>query len=245
MRNRGIGKFARYLLLAVAIAVCGAPAVFAETSNSTHYQLNDSSFTAGSAAKTCSTSYCSQTSIGSTAGTTAGATTKATFGPVTQSQPELQVIVDPGTSDLGVLTTERTAIKTTSIKILNYLSSGYLVQIIGDPPTYSGHKLATPSTPTASTQGTEQFGINAVANTNPSVGADPVQVPSGTFSFGVVNDNYKTANEFMYNSGDVVMHSGSSSGETDFTLSFIVNISNATPAGHYHGDYSAVVIPSY
>lgn len=245
MRKRGLGGYIRYLLLAVAIAVCGAPAVFAETSNSTHYQLNDSSFTAGSAKQTCSTSYCSQTSIGAAGGDTASASYKTSFGPVTESQPELQVIVDPGTSDLGVLTTERTATKTTSVKILTYLSSGYMLQIVGNPPKYANHTLATPSTPTASTQGVEQFGINAVANTTPNVGANLVQVPSGSFSFGVVNSNYNTANQFMYNSGDVVAHSSSASGETDYTISFIVNISNDTPAGHYQGDFSAVVIPVY
>jgi hypothetical protein len=229
----------------VVVAVCGAPAVFAETSNSTHYQLNDSSFTAGSAKQTCSTSYCSQTSIGATGGDTAGVTTKATFGPVTESQPELQVIVAPGTSNLGVLTTTSTATKTTSVKIQTYLSSGYMLQITGAPPKYASHTLATPSSPTTSTQGTEQFGINLVANTTPNIGANLVQVPSGTFSFGVVNSNYNTANQFMYNSGDVVAHSNSASGETDYTISFIVNISNDTPAGQYHGDYSAVVIPTY
>lgn len=153
--------------------------------------------------------------------------------------------VDGGASDLGVLTTEQTATKTTSIKIRSYLSGGYVLQILGSPPTYAGHTLATPSTPTASVKGTEQFGINAVDNTAPVIGANLVQVPDTTTSFGVVNSNYATPNVFMYNSGDVVAHSPTASGETDFTISMILNISNVTPAGHYSGDFSAVVIPVY
>ncbi len=235
-------------LLAVLVAVIGVHNVFAEssTSNSTHYQMTQTQFGASSATQTCSASYCSTTSIGETAaGTSTSSAHTATFGPVTDSQPTLEVIVDPGSSDLGDLSTTSTAMKTATVKVLSYLSNGYFVQVTGSPPKYGGHTLFTPSTPTASTIGTEQFGINLVANSSPSLGTDPIQVPSSQFSFGVLNSGYDTANEFMYHDGDTVAHSDSSSGETDYTISFIVNISNLTPSGHYSGDYSAVVIPQY
>jgi hypothetical protein len=110
---------------------------------------------------------------------------------------------------------------------------------------YSGHVLNTPSTPTAALPGTEQFGINATVNTVPNVGTDPVQIPSDQVSFGKVNDDYRIQNKFKYLSGDNVARSDTQSGETDYTISMIVNISNSTPAGHYSGDFSAVVIPVY
>lgn len=169
----------------------------------------------------------------------------AQFGTVTDSEPLLEVIVDPGDSNLGVLSAESTAYKTTSIRIRSYLSSGYTLQIVGNPPKYGGHTLNAPSTPTSALPGTEQFGINAVANTTPNVGADPLQVPSSQTSFGVVGDDYKTPNKFKYVSGDEVARSDSESGETNYTISMIVNVANNTPAGHYSGDFSAVVVPVY
>lgn len=203
-------------------------------------------FGASSASQTCSTQYCAQTSIGSlAAGSSSSSGHTASFGPVTGSDPLLEVIVGAGDEDLGTLAAETTATATMTVHVRSYLSDGYTLQIVGDPPKYGSHTLATPSSPANSTPGTEQFGINLVANTTPHVGAGPVQVPDGQTSFGAVNDDYKITNKFMYHSGDTVAHSDSSSGETDYTVSMIVNISNTTPAGHYSGDFAAVVVPVY
>jgi hypothetical protein len=218
----------------------------AAISSSSSYQVTETEFGAGSSAQTCSGQYCSQTSIGDmSASSSTTAAYSAKFGTITSSEPLLEVIVEPGTSDLGVLTAEHTATKTMVVRIRNYLSGGYTLQIAGDAPKVGTHTLNVPTTPTASAPGTEQFAINAVANTTPSVGAGPVQVPSDQTSFGVVADDYHTPNLFKYASGGVVARSNSESGRTDYTISMIVNISNKTPAGHYSGDYAAIVIPVY
>lgn len=232
--------------MAVLIAVGSATAVCAEDSSSTNYQLSESGFNSGSLDETCSGQFCARTSIGDLAvGNSVGSTSNAAFGPVTPDEPSLEVIVDPGVSDVGVLTTESTATKTMVVRVRNYLSNGYVMQITGTPPKYANHTLATPTTPTASAQGTEQFAINAAVNTSPNVGAAPVQIPSSEFSFGIVNADYATANLFKYVSGDDVAHSTSESGRTDYTISMIINVSQNTPAGRYSGDFSAVVIPVY
>lgn len=228
-------------------AACYGQFAFADKSTSSHYQIVQSEFGAGSADQNCSAAYCARTSVDAGAGGSAAGDTKAArFGNITtNSEPLLEVIVDSGASDLGTFTTEHASTKTMTISVRNYLSNGYVLQIMGEPPKYSGHTLSTPSTPTASLPGTEQFGINAVKNTTPNVGADPTQVPSSQFSFGAVADDYKTTNRFMYNNGDVIAKSKSASGETDYTISMMINISNSTPAGKYSGDFSAVVIPIY
>jgi hypothetical protein len=215
-------------------------------SSSSSYQVTETEFSAGSSAQTCSGQYCSQTSIGDiSAGSSTSSAYAAKFGTITSSEPLLEVIVESGVSDLGVLTAEHTATKTMTVRVRNYLSGGYTLQIVGDAPKVGTHSLTSPTVPTASTPGTEQFAINAVANTTPSVGTGPVQVPSDQTSFGVVADEYHTPNLFKYASGDTVARSHSESGRTDYTISMIVNISNKTPAGHYSGDYAAIVIPVY
>ena len=234
------------MLLAVCVPVVFAGTTFAVTSSSNNYQVTETQFSSGTSVKSCSGSYCAKVSIGDTAvGSAGSASNTAKFGSITNSDPLLEVIVEAGASNLGVLTSETTATKITTVKIRNYLSGGYVLQIIGEPPKFDGHSLRTSNTPEQSVPGTEQFGINAAANTNPAVGADAVQVPDPQTSFGIVQDNYKTPNLFMFSSGDVVAKSTTASGQTDYTISMIVNISSGTPAGHYSGDFSAVVIPVY
>lgn len=238
------------MLLAVAIALGGASTSFALTSSSPNYQIMETDFTAGSALENCSGQYCARASIGDmAAGSSASpgaGTSTASFGSIpASSDPLLEVIVESGQSNLGVLTTEKTASKTMVVRVRNYLSDGYTLQIVGTPPKYGNHTLETPSVPTAAAPGTEQFGINAALNTSPGIGANPLQVPSGQTSFGVVEEAYRTPNLFKYGSEDVVARSTSESGRTDYTISMIVNISSGTPAGHYAGDFAAIVTPVY
>lgn len=246
MRKQELWRWAVLALLAVVIVGGNVSTTLAETSKSDSYQTIDTEFGSISNTQNCSGSYCAKASIGDmAAGDSKNTVSSAKFGSITSADPLLEVIIDPGQSNLGILTTEQTATKTMKVKIRSYLSDGYMLQIVGTPPKYGGHTLAAPTTPTASSPGTEQFAINAVANTTPNVGANPVQVPSSDFSFGVVNDNYNTPNLFKYTSGEVVAHSATESGQTDYTITMIINVSNATPAGHFTGDFSAVVIPVY
>jgi hypothetical protein len=236
----------RFMLLIVLFIVLSVSSVFASTSSSTNYQVTETQFNSGASLESCSGQYCAQASIGDLAvGGGSSASYKAEFGSITSEEPVLEVIVEPGVSDLGVLSTDKTATKTTIVKIRNYLSGGYVLQMIGDPPSYNNHMLHAPFTPTASSAGTEQFAINAAANTNPEFGANPKQVPSDQMSFGFAEALYSTPNLFRYVSGDVVARSNTESGQTEYTISMIVNISSATPAGHYASDFSAVVIPVY
>lgn len=233
--------------LLVSCFVCGgAPAVYAVTSSSPNYQMTESQFGGSTVDESCSGTLCARASIGDpAAGVTKAPASTATFGTVTPDTPTLDVIVEPGESHLGYLDTESTAATTSGIKVRSYLSSGYMLQIVGSAPKYGSHTLHSPSTPTASHPGTEQFGINLVANTTPDIGASPVQVPSDQTSFGAVEPAYRTPNLFKFNSGDVVARSEKESGQTDYTISMIINISSNTPAGRYSGNFSAVVIPVF
>jgi len=246
MQKRGLWSYAKFVLLVGAI-VSSTGTAAAETSSSPNYQMTDTEFSTMSNVLNCSAAYCAKASIGDMSAEAGKSTTStARFGSVAaDSEPLLEVIVDPGVSHLGTLTTDRTAFKTATVRVRTYLSNGYILQIVGDPPKYGDHTLATSNTPTSALPGTEQFGINAVANTIPETGADPQQVPSGQTSFGVVDDDYRIPNRFKYMSGDEVARSESESGRTDYTISFIVNVSNSTPAGHYTGDFSAIVTPVY
>lgn len=232
------------LLIAFVVGVAaGSQNVLAQSSSSQNYQMVETEFGAGTSNESCSSQYCAKTSLGEVGGSSAA--TAPEFGKADYNEPTLEMIVSAGESNLGVLTTEHTATKITTIKIRNYLSGGYILQIIGDSPKFNGHTLATPTEPTVSKPGTEQFGMNIVANTTPNVGANPVQEPADKGVFGEAEPGYATTNMFKYASGDVFARSVQNSGGTDYTISMIVNISSSTPSGRYSGDFSAVLIPAY
>ncbi|HET9850470.1 MAG TPA: hypothetical protein VFP35_02490 [Candidatus Saccharimonadales bacterium] len=160
----------------------------------------------------------------------------------------LELNVAGGVFDLGILDQNQVKTQTTTFSVRDYLSTGYTVQILGRPPTNSGHELAAINPAASSSPGTEQFGINLAANnlSGPGpFGADPAQVPDTTFGFGQAVYPYNTSNLFKYFEGDTVANSTKSTGETLYTLSVIANASNVTPGGDYGTDLFVRVIPTF
>lgn len=244
MQTRRVWGFVG-LVLAAALLV-STPLVGGRVlaqSASDNYQMVESQFGNTASNETCSDNYCASVSIGND--NQANSSTAPEFGKADYSEPLLEMIVISGESNLGELTTEKTGTKIMQVKIRNYLTGGYRLQIIGDAPKYQGHTLTTSSSPTASQPGTEQFGINAVENSTPDVGANPVLQPGEGDGTGLVLGNYKIANQFMYVSGQTIAETDTNTGGADYTISMIVNISNQTPAGKYSGDFAAVVMPYF
>ena len=113
MQKRRLGSYLKLMVLMGAIVCGGTGTAFAETSNSSNYQVTESQFSSGSTLKSCSGQYCAQASIGDMAGgRSKSASNSAAFGPVVDGEPLLEVIVGAGESNLGVLSTEKTSTKT-------------------------------------------------------------------------------------------------------------------------------------
>lgn len=227
------------------------PFAYAAQSNSSHYQVNEVFMGSGGELNACSATYCSKQSAGETAvGNMAGTAFQAYGGFNTDREPYIAFSVAGTTTDLGTLSTAGTAHTSATFAVKTYLASGYVVQLASDPPTNNGtsaHQLAPLTSAAASSIGTEQFGMNVVQNRTScatpapgNFGADPVQVPGNTFSFGTVASGYNTCGLFKYNKGDTIASSSRSSGETDYTASFIYNISPVTPDGQY--TYNGVLV---
>jgi len=242
-------RFLHSAALSVLICVGAVGMAAADTASSSNYMVSETQFGSGSALEQCSGSYCARSATGDLVnGQAKSDNYGARFGSVTTADPYLEVYTSGGLSDLGTLDIDRTATATAQISVRNYMG-GYVMQITGRPPSQGSHELkamdSDPQCPCTSQMGAEQFGINFIANTAPSVGANPTQVPSNTFSFGQAATDYDTPNLFKYVEGDIVAQSNISSGQTDYTLSMIFNVSNVTPGGQYTGSYSAVVVPTY
>lgn len=251
-------------VIAVLAFVWLAPpaVVWAAQSSSTNYAVDQVFFGNGGELNACSTNYCAKQSSGElTVGNPQGTDYQARAGFNTNREEYLQFVVNTSSIDFGILDTAETHVGTATFSVKAYLAEGYQVTTNATPPSTSGtgsHTLATPGSPTASAVGTEQFGINLVANTCPgtapgagagscsgTLGADPVQVPDSSFSFGQAATGYNTADVYQYTNGDVIAESAKSSGQTDFTMSYIFNISNLTPAGAYRMTHVLVATATF
>lgn len=232
--------------LAIAVGVVGVTGVVAaQQSSSPNYRVDEYYFGTGGELDASSANYRAKQSAGElAAGHTQSANYQAHVGFNTSDMPILEVAVN-GDVDFGILDSGTTAKGSANIQVRTYLASGYNMILSGSAPRYSGRTLASPSSPTPSQAGTEQFGVNLVYNSSPNVGADPVQVPDSSFSFGWPVANYLTPDEFMYQDGAIVASSNKSSGQTNYTLSMIANMADNTPAGKYTTDISVVVVSTF
>ena len=218
------------------ICVLSWPAVAsAAQSSSPSYQVNEVFFGSGGELHPCSANFCSKQAAGeSVVGKTSSSSFQAQGGFNTERQPYIEFSVGTTNVDLGTLTTTSTKVATASFSVKTYLAHGYVVTNASGPPTNSSYTINALAVPTASQTGTEQFGINLVANTNPSTfGANPTQGPDSTFGFGQVAAAYSSPNLYKYAKGDVIAQSYLSTSYTNYTIAYLFNISNLTPGGSY------------
>lgn len=221
----------------------------AQQSSSTNYSVNEVFFGSGGELDAASTQYKSKQSAGEMGvGNVKSTSYQAQAGFNTDRDPFIAIEINTASVDLGIGDTALTRTGQAQFTTRAYLAQGYVVRSYGGPPSYSGHTLNTSSTPFSSSIGTEQFGFNVVANTSPSVGANPAQspdYPTDPFGFGQAASGYDTANMFKYADGDVIAYSSQSSSDTIYTISYIFNISNITPSGLYRMDHVLVATATY
>ncbi len=247
MHDVGIKRVKLFHAAIVSVLICAAYVAPAGAVGSTNFKIQEDFLGGSGNPGSSSGSYSVRDSAGAAAsGGGAGSAFQTQAGLITPDEPTLAFAVNSASVALGGLSTAVTKTGTAAFSVLNYTSYGYVVQTIGDPPSNGAHTLTGLSLPASSAVGTEQFGINLVANTLPVVfGTSPIQIPTASFGFGVAAINYNIANTFTYNNGDVIASAPKSSGQTDYTISYIANVSNNTPGGSYSGEQTLVVTGTY
>jgi hypothetical protein len=241
----------KYFASLVLMIICGMSfSLLVDAQSSSSYQIEESFIGPGGNLESESDNFRTapgQQSVGNTGGSEArSGNFRTQAGNETTNDPSLTCGVTDGAVGLGNLSPSAPATGTAGFRVLNYTAHGYAVIIIGSPPNTGSHTLSAMSSTAASSTGTEQFGINLVANTSPAVqGANPVQVPDSTFSFGQAAPNYATTNQYRYVPGESVAFADESTGITDYTVSYIANISNQTPGGDYEGAQEIICIGTY
>lgn len=176
-------------------------------------------------------------------GNSASTNVQVNAGHVTTSDPTLTFSVNSSAVNFGTFSAAVAATATATFEVINYTSYGYVVQILGEVPKYGSHEIDAMASTGPSQVGVEQFGLNLVANTSPiSFGANPDQ---GQFGFGVAASNYNTVNNFRFVSGETIASAPKSSGNTIYTISYIVNVASLTPGGQYSGNQTILCVGTY
>lgn len=242
-----MGKY-RWTTVTLIVGAIGAlivaPLAHAVDPKSNNYRFNESSIGTGGLYDASSSSYRANTSTGDVnVGTVSSGNYQIDPGTKTQRDPTLSFTVNSVLIQFGQLTPTQTLTGTSTFSVSNYTSYGYVVQITGPTPTTGSHSIANMDVTTTPQTGIEQFGINLVANTAPiSFGANP---DNGQFGYGSVASNYAVANKFRYVSGDIIAQAPKSSGVTNYTISYIVNVGPLTAGGQYNANQTLVVTGTY
>ncbi|MBP9852893.1 MAG: hypothetical protein QG629_405 [Patescibacteria group bacterium] len=245
----------RHILVMVLALICIGSAqsvATAQQSSSSNFRVNEVFFGSGGELKACSGSYCSKQSAGElTVGNTSSSNYQAQAGFNTNREPWIGMqVLTPATSANDVLSFSQARYATAQFRVSAYLGSGYVVQTWGNGGMKNGSRLlANLTTPSASSPGTEQFGINLVANTSPTtLGGNPTQSPdyvSQPFGFGQAASGYSTPNMYKYVDGDTIARSTKSTTYTDYTISYLFNITPITPGGTYTMNQSLVATATF
>jgi hypothetical protein len=243
MLKRVAGWGGLFFILACC-TISTAPVAYAQTHQSPNYRFDESVLGAGGLVQSNSANYQADSSTGDTAvGHTASNNYQTEAGSKTTPDPTLSFTMGGGNVNFGSFTASAASVTTATFSVSNYTSYGYVVQIAGDPPSNGSHALTTMAVTGPSQSGIEQFGINLVANTSPvSVGANP---SNGQFGQGLAAPNYGTSNEYRYVSGETIASAPKSSGVTNYTLSYLVNVASLTPGGQYTGSQTLIITGTY
>jgi hypothetical protein len=132
-------------------------------------------------------------------------------------------------TDMGELRPDSTLTAQSQMAVGTNASGGFAITTYGTPPAAGTSVIDGLATPTLSIKGENQFGINLVENTAPTVGSNP----EGTWANAEPSTDYSTPNLYKYVPGDVVAYSPNVSLMKKFTVSYILNSSPDLRAGVY------------
>lgn len=244
-RNIRVRQLLGLLLIAAAFAT---PVAATDFPASTNYRFDETSIGTTNNLESSSANFRDQSGAGDTAvGGSSSTNFQTQTGSDTSHAPNLTFTVNTSGANFGTFSPTTASTATATFSVINYTSYGYVVQIVGNPPSYGTNQIDAMSANATSQPGTEQFGINLVANTSPvSFGAN---LDNGTspndFGYGQVATNYAVPNQFRYVPGETIALAPKSSGKTDYTISYIVNVTNLTPGGIYNTDQTLIVTGTY
>jgi hypothetical protein len=142
------------------------------------------------------------------------------------------------TVDFGFFDPSSTRTGTSEMIASTNAENGYSITVNGATLTSGSNTIPALASPTASSIGSSQFGLNLVANATPAVGVNRLQENAGaigeaTADYGGADPGYAGTNLYKFVTGDSVASSVEETNKTNFTTSYIVNVEGRQAAGTY------------
>jgi len=132
-------------------------------------------------------------------------------------------------ANMGQLNSNTTLTAQSQMAVGTNATGGFAITANGIPLSAGTSVIDGLKKPTKSAPGSNQFGINLVANNSPAIGNDP----EGAWTNAVSSPDYSLPNQYKYVSGDVVAFSPNVSLVRKFTVSYIVNSREELRPGVY------------
>jgi len=174
------------------------------------------------------------TNSGSNTDTSAVAIVAETNDIVTVSakvNPTLTLAINSNTVSLGTITSSVAGASSNTAQVSTNAAGGFLLTYNGATLTSGSNTIPAYGSQKASVPGTAGFGINMVANTTPAVGSSVV-TNAGSCSQPVAD--YGTADKYSYVASTTTsLTAQTAPADCTYTISYVANISNITPAGDY------------
>lgn len=142
--------------------------------------------------------------------------------------------------NFGILSSSSTSTGTSQMAAGTNGIGGYVISVLGTTMTSGNNVINALTTPTLSSIGTQQFGLNLVSNTSPSVGQS-VTGP-GTAS---PRPEYSQVNRFKFVNGDTVAEAVLPSDMDKYTVSYIVNVPELQKPGLYSSTLTYVALATF
>jgi len=142
--------------------------------------------------------------------------------------------------NFGYLSSAQTSTAASQLLVATNAKNGYSVELSGNSMTSGNNVIPPLNSDSASQPGQNQFGLNLVANNQPTVGSY-AQGP-GT---GLPTSSYANPNLFSFNPGSVIASSTQPSDYRQYTISYIINISNSQPPGVYATTLSYIALGNF
>lgn len=118
--------------------------------------------------------------------------------------------------------------------------SGYSVSLFGITMTSGTKTIPALTSPTASTPGVSQFGVNLRDNTVPDSGSEPDGSGVATPSL-----SYSIPNNFKFVSGDTLSSANMPTDFNRFTMTYLVNAAPNQPPGIYNATFTFVAVATF
>ncbi|HTE57734.1 MAG TPA: hypothetical protein VK694_03235 [Verrucomicrobiae bacterium] len=142
--------------------------------------------------------------------------------------------------DFGEFSRTQARFASSEMVVATNASFGFSIALAGTTLTSGNNFIPSLAVQAPSSPGNSQFGLNLRANTNPSIGAEPVGP-----GVSAPTPEYNTPNQYRFTQADNVVTSTTTTDNRKFTVSYVANVSAQQSAGIYATTITFIALANF